>query len=242
MASKKNKTLFTQTVRVSEDASLNLKTVQLDEMDMNGKPKYETTGTVIYDDGAKVKLEPIMASNNCSYIWKNGNIYRMNGNDIEHSVFTIKCRDCDNLFLDWAEKRELIVTTTPDNMSVPFYNVIDLPNGNRMLVNRFWDRESSLIDSYYLLNKEGQVYYISSRVVSSSNIDVICEGVVWDEENIYFYHYLRDNEVAVTRSFNVTHGKPVGFQWAPVQAVSNESKSRVVMILAQQKTAIEPGK
>ena len=210
MNNNKRELIYRKKIRVSNDATLKVRAYDSKRKNFEGAPIYETYGTVVYDDGEAIELEPVVSSENGYFLSNNGLIYRCYGYyDFDENVFDVKNRENIILYPEYEERQDLVWNKTTDDMSIPFYRIVDLKNGNKMLVNRYWSENEDLIDAYFFLNKKGNTSYLSYCVASSKDDEQAKSFAAFDEENIYFYIVNNDEErsIDVIETFDINSGK-----------------------------------
>ncbi len=213
--------LYEQNIKLSDEVTFNLKAINNGKRNYagvknwEGYPQYTTYGTVIYNDGTIIELNPVESSKNSCYIWDKGRIFTWNGNNnISNDVFFINDRTHKELNLSNEAKANLIYNSSYENTSVKFNEIEKLENGNTLLRNIYWEY-LYLKGEFYLLNENKEVYYIASCILRSPNVKEH-ESVVWDENNIYFYWNIKNDELEVDKAFDISQRWPRRYRWADV--------------------------
>ena len=201
------KTIYKKDIYLSKDAILRLKAAETDF----AKEKYKTYGTVIYSDGKKLELLPVVSSNGECYTWHDGKIYRhKKNNNFDHRVFNIKDRKMEEILLRGNKIVEIINNETHDNTSAKIEEITELENGNRLISNSYWDYNDSLNEEYYLLNSDEEIHYISSRTLCSPDENDVMEGIICYKNYIVFYYFLDEQRTLphITRIYDISNNSP----------------------------------
>ena len=197
-----NKIIYEKKVKLSDIALFKLKTVD------TGKDKYETFGTVMYVNGRQIDLEPVVSSKNACYIWEKGCIYRLlEDNSIDKKVFYVNQRTNKEVNLSHQKKWEIMFDANFNNTSIRFQKIESLKNNNKLLINSHF-RGMGLVEDYYFLNNVGDIYYISSRILSTPRRYEVFENVTWNENDICFYRRTGDKLIDITRVYDISSGIP----------------------------------
>ena len=208
MAISDKEVIFTRRVRVACDAVLELKTIKTSERDHDGYSTLLTYGTVVYDDGERCELDPVIASDSECYLWQGGFIFRVQNRSFHESVFNIENRFYKKMKLNYNQEDSLLLDSSDHNTSIKFYRIEELGNGNRLLVDRFWN-DMDLLEALYFLHQNGNVHSLGLVYVCSPDEFKISEGTIWDEHNIYFYYWSSEDDITITRVIDKETGKEI---------------------------------
>ena len=192
------------------EVTLKLQAIHPDEKNLDMGMLIQTHGTIKYPDGTEIELTPIVSGKDERYIWQDGFIFIwMRNNVLDKKVFDIKEKSYREISFTQRYLASLKNNATRENTSIAFESIKKLANGNRLLVHRYWGGDGSLNENYHLLNAAGQVFYIGARTLASPDEYAIFEGIIWDDNCIYFYYADSPDDITITHEIDITSGTPI---------------------------------
>lgn len=232
----KSKLIYEKNIKLTTDATLALQAFET----TNNKKKFITEAVVIYDDGERIKLEPVVSSKEDRYTWQNGRIYRHLGNNvIDNKVFSIKDRKNKRVTLNGNKIIDIMNNETLDNTSARFESIIELENGNRLLLNTYWGYNGSLNEAYHLLNTAGELSYVALRTICSPDECELFEGTILYENYIIFYCWLDDKRTIphISRIYDLSNNPPKEYSTGNrfFETMDESAKKTIKRLIRKQK-------